>query len=94
MTPAKEINLSIVQKADVSHPAIFIGGAKAGITRNSQTLTIGTPHIREVTLALLQALDQKYFYCGTLPSTGSDGEALKKAGLAGKTLTEDLAQEN
>lgn len=87
MTPAKEVNLSIVKKVDASHPAILIGGAKIGVTRNAQTLTIGTQNIREVTLALLQALDQKYFYCGTLPTTGSDGEALKKAGLAGKTLT-------
>jgi hypothetical protein len=86
VTPAKEIVLPIVQKADASQPAIIIGDTKAGVTHNAQTLTIGAPNIREVTLQLLAALDQKYFYCGTLPTTGSDGAALKKAGLAGNVL--------
>jgi|GEM_PF-1972461 len=86
MTPAREIILPIVQKADASQPAIIIGGGAAGVTRNAQTLTIGAQNIREATLQLLAALDQKYFYCGTLPTSGSDGAALKKAGLAGKVL--------
>jgi hypothetical protein len=83
-----------VKKADASQPAIVIGGVKNGVTCNAQTLTIGAQNIPEVTLQLLAALDQMYFYCDTLPTMGSDGAALKKAGLAGKTLTGDLAEGN
>jgi hypothetical protein len=65
---------------------IRIADNQQHIRREGNTLIIDGANLKEATLHFLDALDQKYFYAGTLPTTGSDGAALKKAGLAGKTL--------
>lgn len=88
MQPAREIELPIVRdaaKATVGKPQIIIGGA-AGIRREGNKLTVGGKTHRKAMLKLLSVLDSRYFYTGTLPTTGRDAESLKKAGLAGKTL--------
>jgi hypothetical protein len=88
MTPARDIELPIVRgakSADASKPRIVIGDGKT-VRREGNKLFVGGDSIREAALQLMAALDEKYFYTGTLPTTGGDAEALKKAGLAGKTL--------
>jgi len=89
MTPAKDIQLPILpdgETVDHSKPVIAIGNAANKIQRDGQTLIVGGSDLKQATLQLLSELDQKYFYTGTLPTTGADGKALEKAGLAGKVL--------
>jgi hypothetical protein len=90
LTPAREIELSIVRgekNADATRPKIIIGGTAKTIRCAGNTLFVGGDSIRETALQLMAALDEKYFYTGTLPAKGRDAEALKKAGLAGKALS-------
>jgi hypothetical protein len=86
--PAREIELPIARgekNADANKPRIVIGSGKT-VRREGDTLFVGGASIREAALQLMAALDKKYFYTGTLPTTGGDAETLKKAGLARKTL--------
>jgi hypothetical protein len=86
---SRKITLPILradEKSDPAKPIIKISRDAKRIELDGQTLTIGGENLREATLQLLSTLDEKYFYAGVLPTTGSAAAALEKAGLAGKVL--------
>jgi len=91
ITPTRDIALKIVH--DEPHatdtPTIFIGENNKKIQYINGALYIngnspGT--LTQATLKLLDALDQKYFYCGTFSDDNKD--IVKKAGLTGAVLDE------
>lgn len=61
-----------------------LGGTRLTIAGRTPAQT------RAATLALLGALDEKYFYVGQFPTSGEDAKgeaaALKKAGIPGGIL--------
>src|SRR5690606_9388946 len=62
--PPREIELPIVrgaQNADVAKPRIVIGGDAKIVRRDGNVLTVVGQSVREATLRLLAALDEKYF---------------------------------
>lgn len=94
MKPSQEIDLPIIRTsqnvAATDKPQVLIGGNAKTVRREGNTLVVDGASLREATVQLLAALDEKYLYVGVLPSTGrkGEGEALEKAGLAGKMLGE------
>ena len=93
--PAQDITLKIISglaPRDADQPLIYVGESLHKIHTKGIVLQVGksdTVSLKEATIQLLNALDQKYFYCGKFPRGGEEaGEAemIKKAGLAGKLL--------
>jgi hypothetical protein len=97
LTPARKIEIPIVRgEASQTGNLIVIGGENkngAPVKLEGTRLTVSgkTPaQTRAATLALLDALDEKYFYVGQFPTSGEDAKgesaALKKAGISGGIL--------
>jgi hypothetical protein len=97
LTPARKIEIPIVRDdAPKTGNIILIGGERknaAPVHLEGTRLTIAgkTPaQTRAAMLALLDALDEKYFYVGQFPTSGEDAKgeeaALKKAGISGGIL--------
>jgi hypothetical protein len=97
LVPARKIEIPIVHgDAPKTGNLIFIGGENknyAAVKVDGTRLSIAgkTPaQTRAATMALLDALDEKYFYVGQFPTSGEDAKgeaaALKKAGISGGIL--------
>jgi hypothetical protein len=67
-------------------PTIYIGKNGKKIQRKSKALYVDGSILAQSTIELLNALDQKYFYCGTFSDDNKD--IVAKAELTGKMLEE------
>lgn len=90
--PAKDIALPILQydqKTDDSRPTILFTGKDTGIQSQGDTMWIGRENIYNTISHLLNALDQKYFYYGTMNPGPSGADILKKADFPGNVISPD-----